>query len=546
MITIGYSTRQSNPHFQDYLKKTCGYPKVEIIEKVNPNGRSLTEVYNEILSESKSDIVVLCHDDIYFEKNGWGNYILNHFKRTEYGILGVAGSTHIPKSGMWWEDRRRMVGIVNHEHEGKKWESKYSPSLGKEISPTIIVDGLFLVIHKQRIKHNFDETVKGFHMYDVNFCFRNYLDGVKVGVMFDIRITHKSIGMTNDEWEKNRISFSEKFEKSLPQKISKTTKDKLNILLSCLNFKTFTGSEVYVYELAKNLIKRGHNVTVLSEIGGPLTEMAKKLGIKVFSFQEPPGFKRGDGVWSVQTPNGMQKSQEGMLYKITDTKFDIIHVQHEPVTNLVLQLFPTEEKIATIHSEVIELEKPVLNDTIKKYIAIRPEIKSHIIESYEIPENKIDVIYNPVDEVRFKPSNKKDKNYLLFVGTIDYLRENTIRDLIEYTKEQSLELWLVGEKKSEYLDEIKQIPHVKWFPPTWNTERYISEAKETAGILLGRTTIESWMSGKSSWIYQVDNSGFILSKELFEPPSDLNKFSSSIVTDKIIENYLSIINETSN
>jgi hypothetical protein len=513
---------------------------------VNPNGRSLTEVYNEILSESKSDIVVLCHDDIYFEKNGWGNYILNHFKRTEYGILGVAGSTHIPKSGMWWEDRRRMVGIVNHEHEGKKWESKYSPSLGKEISPTIIVDGLFLVIHKQRIKHNFDETVKGFHMYDVNFCFRNYLDGVKVGVMFDIRITHKSIGMTNDEWEKNRISFSEKFEKSLPQKISKTTKDKLNILLSCLNFKTFTGSEVYVYELAKNLIKRGHNVTVLSEIGGPLTEMAKKLGIKVFSFQEPPGFKRGDGVWSVQTPNGMQKSQEGMLYKITDTKFDIIHVQHEPVTNLVLQLFPTEEKIATIHSEVIELEKPVLNDTIKKYIAIRPEIKSHIIESYEIPENKIDVIYNPVDEVRFKPSNKKDKNYLLFVGTIDYLRENTIRDLIEYTKEQSLELWLVGEKKSEYLDEIKQIPHVKWFPPTWNTERYISEAKETAGILLGRTTIESWMSGKSSWIYQVDNSGFILSKELFEPPSDLNKFSSSIVTDKIIENYLSIINETSN
>ena len=546
MITIGYSTRQSNPHFQEYLKKTCGYPKVEIIEKVNPNGRSLTEVYNEILSESKSDVVVLCHDDIYFEKNGWGNYILNHFKRTEYGILGVAGSTHIPKSGMWWEDRRRMVGIVNHEHEGKKWESKYSPSLGKEISPTIIVDGLFLVIHKQRIKHNFDETVNGFHMYDVNFCFRNYLDGVKVGVMFDIRITHKSIGMTNDEWEKNRISFSEKFEKSLPQKISKTTKDKLNILLSCLNFKTFTGSEVYVYELAKNLIKRGHNVTVLSEIGGPLTEMAKKLGIKVFSFQEPPGFKRGDGVWSVQTPNGMQKSQEGMLYKITDTKFDIIHVQHEPVTNLVLQLFPTEEKIATIHSEVIELEKPVLNDTIKKYIAIRPEIKSHIIESYEIPENKIDVIYNPVDEVRFKPSNKKDKNYLLFVGTIDYLRENTIRDLIEYTKEQSLELWLVGEKKSEYLDEIKQIPHVKWFPPTWNTERYISEAKETAGILLGRTTIESWMSGKNSWIYQVDNSGFILSKELFEPPSDLNKFSSSIVTDKIIENYLSIINETSN
>ena len=546
MITIGYSTRQSNPHFQEYLKKSCGHPKVQVIEKVNPNGRSLTEVYNEILNESTTDIVVLCHDDIYFDKNGWGNYILNHFKRTDYGILGVAGSTSLPKSGMWWEDRRKMVGIVNHEHEGKKWESKYSRSLGKDIFPTIIVDGLFIVVHKQRIKQNFDETVKGFHMYDVDFCFRNYLDGVKVGVLFDIRVTHKSIGVTNNEWEKNRILFSEKFVKELPVKIPKSKNDKLNILLSCLNFKTFTGSEVYVYELAKNLVKLGHNVTVLSEIGGPLTEMTKKSGIKVFSFQEPPGFKKGDGVWSVQTPNGFEKSKEGMLYKITETNFDIIHVQHEPVTNLILQLYPKEEKIATIHSEVIDLEKPVLNETIKRYISIRPEIKKYIQEYYDIPENKIEVVYNPVDNNRFKNTNKPNKNYLLFVGTIDYLRENTIRDLIEYTKENSLELWLVGEKKSDYLDEIKQIEHVKWFPPTWNTEKYVSEAKETAGILLGRTTIESWMCGKNSWIYDVDSNGHILSKNLKTPPEDINKFSSSYVTEKILENYLLVINETSN
>jgi len=546
MITIGYSTRAHNPQLQEYFKKSCGHPKVEIIEKVNQNGRSLTEVYNEILNEAKTDIVVLCHDDIYFEKNGWGNYILNHFKRTDYGILGVAGSTSIPKSGMWWEDRRKMIGIVNHEHEGKKWESKYSNSLGKDIQSTIIVDGLFLVIHKQRIKNNFDESVKGFHMYDVDFCFQNYLEGVKVGVMFDIRITHKSIGMTNEEWDKNRILFSEKFESNLPLKIAKTEKDKLKILLSCLNFKTFTGSEVYIYELAKNLVKKGHNVSVLSEIGGPLTEMAKKLGIKVFSFQEPPGYKRGDGKWNIQTPNGVEQSKDGLLYKISETNFDIIHVQHEPVTNLILQLYPQEEKIATIHSEVIDLEKPVIHESIKKYITIRPEIKNFIKDYYDISSDKIEIIYNPVDELRFRPNNKKVKDYVLFVGTIDYLREKTIKDLIEYTRSNSLELWLVGENKSEYLNEIKQDLHVKWFPPVWNTEKYISEAKETAGILLGRTTIESWMCGKNSWIYDVDKFGNILGKSLQPPPNDINKFCSSIVTDKILESYLSIINETTN
>jgi ferritin len=50
MITIGYSTRKHNPAFIEYLTKVSGLPKVEIIEKVNPNGQSLTEVYNEILS----------------------------------------------------------------------------------------------------------------------------------------------------------------------------------------------------------------------------------------------------------------------------------------------------------------------------------------------------------------------------------------------------------------------------------------------------------------------------------------------------------------
>ena len=546
MITIGYSTRQSNPELQEYFKKSCGVPKCQIIEKVNPNGKSLTEVYNEIISESENDIIVLCHDDIYFETNSWGNKILKHFNKSDYGILGVAGSTYLPSSGQWWSDRRKMVGIVNHEHEGKKWESKYSDNQGDKIKETVIVDGLFIIIHKQRIVQNFDENVKGFHMYDVDFTFRNYSSGVKVGVITNIRVTHKSIGVTNEEWEKNRIEFSEKFKNELPVKIQKTKEDKLNILLSCLSFKTFTGSEIYVYELTKSLIKQGHKVSVLSEIGGPLTDMANKLGVKTFSFQEPPGFKMGDGKWSVNTPNGVQQSQPNMLYKITETNFDIIHVQHEPVTNMILQMYPDVEKISTIHSEVIDLEKPVKHESIKKYVAIRPEIKEKIVEQDDIDENIVDVVYNPIDENRFKSEGLKEGEYVLFVGTIDYLRESTIRDLIEYTKENSLELWLVGENKSNYLDDILKNSHVRKFEPTWNTERFIKGAKETAGILLGRTTIESWMCGKNSWIYNVDKSGGILSKDLVSPPSDINKFYSSNVTDKIVKNYLEIINETVN
>jgi hypothetical protein len=544
MITIAYSTRETNPELQEYFRKSSGVHNSQIIEVVNPDGKSLTEVYNEILEQSTFDIVILCHDDIYFDSNNWGQKIMNHFKRSDYGILGVAGSTQLPKSGMWWEDRTKMIGIVNHEHEGKKWTSKYSDNLGNSIKETVLVDGLFIALHKNRIKKNFDENVKGFHLYDVNFCFRNFIEQVKIGVVFDIKITHKSIGMTNEQWDANRKLFAEEFESLLPVKIKKTDKDKLKILIGCLFFKNFTGSEVYIFELSKNLVKMGHDVSVVSEIGGPLTEMAKKVGIKVFPTSEPPGYKMGDGKWLVEGPNGIGPSIPNTMYRVSDISFDIIHLQHEPITNYFLNLYPQIDKISTIHSEVIELEKPVVHDSIKHYICIRPEIKEHIENVYQIDESQCSVMYNPVDSDRFRSSNQKEENACLFVGTIDYLRENSIKDLVEQTRTENLELWLLGENKSDYLDSLLQNSHVKHLQPTWNTEKYINRVKYTAGILLGRTTIESWFCGKPSWIYDVDSSGHINKKTLFEPPtkSELEKFDSKNVTNQIHKLYLQTIN----
>ena len=68
-------------------------------------------------------------------------------------------------------------------------------------------------------------------------------------------------------------------------------------------------------------------------------------------------------------------------------------------------------KIYTIHSEVISLEDPVKNITVKKYIAIRPEIKDYLISTHDISEKSIEVIYNPIDEKKFKPSNQPSENF---------------------------------------------------------------------------------------------------------------------------------------
>jgi glycosyltransferase involved in cell wall biosynthesis len=485
------------PEFGELIKKTCGIRDVEVIEYVNPGKYSLSEIYNKGLKESKNDIVVFCHNDISFDSKNWGKRIVKRYeKNPDYGILGVAGTKHMSTTGRWWDDFSKMYGNVYHEHEGKKWLSKYSSGINDRIEDVILVDGLFFAVNKNNIKKNFDESVEGFHFYEVTFCFDNFLEGVKIGVIHNIKVVHKSIGMTNDQWEENRKVFAEKYKDKLPVTLNRDLPEnyKLKVLIGCLKFNEYTGSELYVYELAKELVKQNCDVTICSQLGSDMVRRAMIRGIKLVNISEPPGFKRGDGEWILQTPDGEKVSEKDKLYKLSEVKYDIMHLNHTPITEYLLKLFPNTPVISTIHSEVLELEKPVIHDNILKYIAIRPEIKQHLIDRHEISENKIEVVYNPIDGARFKPNGvlKHDKKRVLFVGTIDYLRKDTIFDLIGETKREGSELWIVGIKREKYLDDLNE-EHIKYFDPTWNVEKYVQQCDETASILLGRTTIEGWL-----------------------------------------------------
>jgi hypothetical protein len=392
MITIGYSTRFHNPLLQEYLKKSCGHPKVQIIEKVNNGEHSLTEVYNQILNESENDIVVLCHDDIYFEKNGWGNKILDHFKKSDYGILGVAGSTYLPKSGMWWEDRRKMFGIVNHEHEGKKWESKYSNSLGKDIQQTVLVDGLFIALSQTRIKETFNLEVNGFHFYDVDFCFRNYLADVKIGVIYDVRITHKSIGMTTNNWEDNRRLFVKKYSEHLPIKKILKTSEKLKILIFLKNIEELVDEKIKT--LFDCLIKNGHTITSVIE-NNHLNSFLIKNGVKLYDFNNPPGYKVGDGKWSMTTPNGAVVSQPNVLYKISDTNYDVI-ITNNDILNQINSLYPEIEKIVlcSYYGEVTT-----------NHQSIKKEVTYNDIDTFDLNNALYDIV-NFIDRSEVKQKIK--------------------------------------------------------------------------------------------------------------------------------------------
>jgi hypothetical protein len=391
LITVGYSTRKTNPEFTEYLKKSSGFKKINVIEKVNDGQKSLSQVYNEILNESATDILVFCHDDIYFESTGWYNKIVKHFEKSDYGILGVAGTTSLTDSGRWWDEKNKMVGIVNHEHEGKKWESKYSESFENGICETLIVDGLFFAVNKKRIKKNFDESFKGFHFYDVSFSFSNHLEGVKVGVITNIRITHKSIGMTNEEWERNRIQFAEKYKLNLPTHISYKKTDIFKVLISTSKESNFDDLNKVIDNLRKNKC----SVSLISEDSKSVNLKVRKKNIHCYDLNNPPGYKLGDGKWSMNTPNGPQVSQPGMLYKVSNVTYDVILNQSSEDTTKIVKLYP---------------EIPKINLESKQHFQNHFSIKKEI-DVNEFLDNELDVIVDALNQEYQK--NKKQKIKIL-------------------------------------------------------------------------------------------------------------------------------------
>jgi hypothetical protein len=192
-------------------------PNTEILMYENDGQMSLTQVYNKGLKESVNDIVVFMHDDLILETSNMTPKIVNLFdKHPEYGIIGIAGTDKLT-SGRWWDNRENMFGVVGHIHEGKRHVNHYSKGVFNDVlKDVVIVDGLFFMVRKSLLKKEFNEQFEGFHFYDISFCVENQFEGVKIGLTTKFGVTHKSVGMTNKQWEKNKLLFEALFEKQLP------------------------------------------------------------------------------------------------------------------------------------------------------------------------------------------------------------------------------------------------------------------------------------------------------------------------------------------
>ena len=528
-IVVVFSSHLSDEQNQKFIKHigdTIGV-RHKVVCYPNFNQYSLPQIYNQAIKEhqEKDCVFVMCHNDITIKTPRWGKVLLNQFNHSDYGILGVAGNTFVPETGRWWDDRSKMYGIVEHTNGLNTWASEYSNEI-RGAQPVVMIDGLFMAFDPDQIIHGFNESYGKFHFYDLPFCVDNYLDGCDVGVITSIRVLHQSVGETDPDWEANRLKFVEEYD--LP--LRHVAEDKLRVLICCQFFKNYTGSEIVVFEYAKELVRLGCKVTIISPtIGEPMLSKARKNRIDVHPFSSPPNF--------ISSNNQLQ-------FVKNEKEFDIIHLNHKPISDIILKLYPNTPAVMHIHSEIIPVfEEPIISPEIKKYISIRDTVTDYI-KTFGIGDDQIVTISNPFDYTRFNTDYKQIKNekeVVLFIGTLDYLREMSIRDQITSTKENNQELWIIGADNGGLAADFASNDHVKYLGVKSNVENYIKKCDYTAGILMGRTTIEGFLCGKRGWIYDVDKQGNVLSKVLHDVPNDLDKYKSEFAAKKLIGIYENIL-----
>jgi hypothetical protein len=286
----------------------------------------------------------------------------------------------------------------------------------------------------------------------------------------------------------------------------------MKILLGCLNANGLGGSELYHYELVRELDALGHDVTLftLREIDW-MDEVRLKL----------------QHVRQLDTTN----------LDITEN-YDIIVASQPQVNLFMLEQFKNIPIISIIHSE-IRSEDPILDSRISHYVAIRKPIADMLINEYNIPSSKVSLIYNPIDRTRFNSNeaSKLERYSGIFVGEVlDSIRFQAVQHLVQQCIENDWDLYLMSESRYNF-----NHPNIKYVDKRWDTENIVQMMHFTAGILLGRTTLEGWCCDVPGYMYIIDIHGNIQSIEASAPDYIKEKCDSRYVAqqhEQLYKNYI--------
>lgn len=205
----------------------------------------------------------------------------------------------------------------------------------------------------------------------------------------------------------------------------------MNILMSLMQLD-IGGAETHVVELAKELKRRGHNITVTSN-GGAYVEELEKCGIKHYAV--PLQNKK---------PQNVIKAFSLLKEIIINEKIDIVH-SHARIPSFILGKLHKKMKfpfVTTAHwIFTTKYGLKYITDWGQKTLAVSEDIKKYLMDNYKIPESDITVTVNGIDVQKFSADTDKtaamkelglsqNDNTVVYVSRMDEDRSLAAHQLI--------------------------------------------------------------------------------------------------------------------
>lgn len=202
-------------------------------------------------------------------------------------------------------------------------------------------------------------------------------------------------------------------------------------------------------------------------------------------------------------------------------KFDLcIIMQSDHFLNLNLKINLNHAKIINvIHSEVFEVDAPLRIQNVK-YIAVREEIKDNLIKNFDINNNLIKVLHNPINENFYTKSSYENFEYenikygIFACANLGAIRIKASIEFSLFCKENKLKSLLVTNMSPVAKQNMYQF-YDKILDATQNINYLMSKATICGGILKGRTYWEAKLLSKPVMEYMVDSNGEII-YEIYE------------------------------
>lgn len=203
------------------IRKTIGVP-FELLSFDNHEGKyGICEIYNKGIAKAKYDILCFMHEDIEIHTDKWGNIVSAYFENNkELGLVGVAGSDNKSSVAGGCDTRfgTTYINIIQHFKFTDRSPKRFSlpPDRKKEVNPVVCVDGVWFCCPTDVAKEFlFDEGLKGFHGYDIDFSL-SVTKKYQAVVSHEILMSHYSEGHFSHDWLDAMIYIHEKRKKELP------------------------------------------------------------------------------------------------------------------------------------------------------------------------------------------------------------------------------------------------------------------------------------------------------------------------------------------